>query len=66
MCNKPMRKLIVLSVITLSVGAYIASESSVYKSVNTLVLKNVEALATGEENGNYICWGTGDIDCNGL
>lgn len=35
-------------------------------SMNNLVFKNIEALASGEEDKpNYYCVGSGDIECYG-
>lgn len=28
-----------------------------------LILSNIEALASGEDSGNYYCFGIGSIDC---
>ncbi|WP_462356158.1 NVEALA domain-containing protein [Phocaeicola coprophilus] len=33
--------------------------------MSELMLENVEALAQGE-GGNYVCYGSGDIDCHGM
>lgn len=37
--------------------------SSVKENDSSLMLENMEALAQGEEGFNYICYGTGSIDC---
>lgn len=32
-------------------------------SFNTLLNYNIEALAAGENQNAYKCWGTGSVDC---
>lgn len=41
----------------------ITKESSA--PIVSLQLENVEALASNEGSGNYICIGSGSVDCNG-
>ncbi len=33
--------------------------------LNDLVFANVEALASGEDSGNIMCFNSGDVDCRG-
>lgn len=33
--------------------------------ISPLALENIEALAQGENEGNYYCYGSGDIPCAG-
>lgn len=35
-------------------------------NVTNLALANIEALASGENNGHYHCFGDGSIDCFGF
>jgi len=35
-------------------------------AISSVALDNIEALAQGENSDNYICVGSGNIDCNGI
>lgn len=70
-CKKDMKKSIIklgLISVCLIGGIYFYLSSDSEKSViNNLTLKNIEALAGGEDyNENFNCYGYGDIDCHGL
>lgn len=45
-------------------GMYFCAQTE-KENLADLALENVEALAQGE-NTNFLCFGEGDIDCNGI
>lgn len=45
-------------------GTYFCSQIE-KENLTDLALDNIEALAQGE-NTNFLCFGEGDIDCNGI
>jgi hypothetical protein len=48
-------------------GMYLFTRSSQSQPLTDLAKANIEALAQGEEsNGNYKCYGSGNVECNGL
>ena len=47
-------------------GMYLFTRSSLPQPLTDLTKANIEALAQGEEsNGNYKCYGSGNVECNG-
>jgi hypothetical protein len=47
-------------------GIYLFTRSSQSQPLTDLTKANIEALAQGEEsNGNYKCYGSGNVECNG-
>ncbi|WP_302025839.1 NVEALA domain-containing protein [Parabacteroides johnsonii] len=45
-------------------GMYFCAQTE-KENLADLALDNIEALAQGE-NTNFLCFGEGDIDCNGI
>jgi hypothetical protein len=54
--------LVIVSLVGLSSFFYL---STTKKAVSNVALANIEALAGGEDIGNYVCFETGNVDCNG-
>lgn len=40
-----------------------SSKKEPLTDLDILSIQNVEALAAGEELGDYACWGRGEVDC---
>lgn len=61
-----MKKLLLfMAVAVMSLYGYVSFvEYTGSAGMSELMLENVEALAQGE-GGNYVCYGSGDIDCHG-
>lgn len=62
-----MKKLLLfMAVAVMSLYGYVSFvEYTGSAGMSELMLENVEALAQGE-GGNYVCYGSGDIDCHGI
>lgn len=62
-----MKKLLFfMAVAVMSLYGYVSFvEYTGSAGMSELMLENVEALAQGE-GGNYVCYGSGDIDCHGM
>ena len=60
-----MKKLLLfMAVAVMSLYGYVSFvEYTGSAGMSELMLENVEALAQGE-GGNYVCYGSGDIDCH--
>lgn len=46
-------------------GSLYYANKSVQVEISDLAFENIEALAGGEGSGNYVCVGSGDVDCSG-
>ena len=57
-----MKKLLFFSILIMAVLS--VNYSLKEPRVNTLLLDNIEALASGESSA-YRCYGIGDVDCHG-
>ena len=57
-----MKKLLFFSILMMAVLS--VNYSLKEPRVNTLLLDNIEALASGESSA-YRCYGIGDVDCHG-
>lgn len=64
MKKKYLKTLLVLACV--SVATYLSMTSPSTPVINNLLFDNVEALASGEGNGDYFCIGVGSIDCAGF
>lgn len=62
-----MKKLLLfMAVAVMSLYGYVSFvEYTGSAGMSELMLENVEALAQGE-GGNYVCYGSSDIDCHGM
>ena len=60
--KKQMSKLLFIGVVLIAAYFSLIKEKS---TVETLLLDNVEALASGEGGNRYWCIGSGSIDCYG-
>ena len=62
-----MKKLLLfMAVAVMSLYGYVSFvEYTGSAGMSELMLENDEALAQGE-GGNYVCYGSGDIDCHGM
>ena len=60
--KKKMSKLFFIGVVLIAAYFSLIKEKI---TVETLLLDNVEALASGEGGGMYWCIGSGSIDCYG-
>ena len=60
--KKKMSKLLFIGVILIAAYCSLIKEKS---AIETLLLDNIEALASGEGGNFYWCAGSGSIDCHG-
>ena len=60
--KKQMSKLFFIGVVLIAAYCSLIKEKS---TVETLLLDNVEALASGEGGDYYRCYSSGSIDCHG-
>ena len=63
MKKKIKATLVVVSLVGLMSFFYLSKTNK--KAVSNVALANIEALAGGEDIGNYVCFDTGNVDCNG-
>lgn len=56
-------KLMMGIAVCIGCGVYGYTNQVKEAKISPLALENIEALAQGEEEGNYLCYGSGDIPC---
>jgi len=60
-----MKKNIKVTLILICMIGFFYLSKTNKTTISNVALANIEALAEGEDTGNYICLGSGNVDCNG-
>ena len=56
-------KVIMGAAVCIGCGVYGYTHQIKEGAISPLAFENIEALAQGEDEGNYFCYGSGDIPC---
>lgn len=61
-----MKKRKVFIAVTLCMACAVSIGLNTEKKTDSLLLMNIEALASGENNAPTTCFGSGSVDCPGM